>query len=78
MNDFFSFKLIIFHDICIKANLHQNFRLTMFFIMLKDFAFDYYYSNILNLKHVLNFDQICHIIKNYFENAEYKQIKLNK
>ena len=77
MNDSFSFQLIIFHDICIKAGLHQDFRLTTFSIMLKNLVLGYYYSNI-SIRNFMNFDQACYAISTYFESAEYKRVRLNK
>ncbi len=78
-NDSFSFKLTIFHDMCDCVDVSQSIKLKAFLIMLKDLAFDYYYSNMfINIMIFIIFDEICFSMKNYFEDAEYKRSILFK
>jgi hypothetical protein len=73
-NDSFSFKLTIFHDMCNRVDVSQSIKLKTFFIMLKDLAFDYYYSNMfINIMTLIIFDEICFSMRNYFEDVEYKR-----
>ncbi len=46
--------------------------------ILKDLALDYYYSNIGITGLTMNFDQVCYLIRAYFEDAEYKRSILSK
>jgi hypothetical protein len=47
--------------------------------MLKDLAFDYYYSNMfINTMTLIIFDEVCFLMKNYFEDAEYRRSILFK
>lgn len=71
-NNSFTFKLGIFDDIYSKADILFKAKMKAFFIMLKGLTLDYYYLNINSCIVTINFDQICHSIKNYFEKAEYK------
>lgn len=77
-NDSFTFKLAIFYDICSRATVLSETKMKVFFTMLKGLTLDYYYSNINISAIVLNFDQICNSIRNYFEKAKYKQSVFSK
>lgn len=46
--------------------------------MLKGLALDYYYSNISTISIIINFNEVCNSIRNYFEGAEYKQSIFSK
>ncbi len=46
--------------------------------MLKGLALDYYYSNIGITGLTMNFDQVCYLIRAYFESDEYKRSILSK
>lgn len=72
-NDNFIFKLIVFYNICIKANVSQKTKLKIFSIMLKNLTLNYYYLNINNKNALITFDEICLTIRFYFENAKYKR-----
>jgi hypothetical protein len=76
-NDSFSYKLTIFHDMCDRVDVLQSIKLKTFFIMLKDLTFDYYYSN-MNIDIFIIFDEICFLMKNYFEDVEYKRDILSR
>lgn len=45
-NNSFIFKLVIFHNISIRANVLLKIKIKVFFIILKKLALDYYYLNI--------------------------------
>ncbi len=73
-NDSFSFKLTIFHNMCDRADVLQSAKLKAFLIMLKDLAFDYYYSNMfIIITTVITFDEVCFSMRNYFEDVEYRR-----
>lgn len=64
--DSFAFKLMIFHDICAKANVPEEILLKTFLTMLTSIAVDYYYSN-TNIIFATTFDEIYDSIQIYFE-----------
>ena len=72
-NDSWNFKFIIFHDMCAKVEMFETIKLMTFSIMLKDFALNYYYFNVIVWESALNFVQTCVSINSYFENSEYKR-----
>ena len=45
-NNSFTFKLVIFYNISIRANVLAKIKIKIFFIILKKLALDYYYLNI--------------------------------
>lgn len=45
-NNSFIFKLVIFHNISIRANVLLKIKIKVFFIILKKLVLDYYYLNI--------------------------------
>lgn len=49
-------------------------KMKIFPIILKAFAFDYYYSNISTGYIAIHFNQVNNSSKNYFKDIEYKQI----
>ncbi len=78
-SDSFSFKLTIFHDMCNRVDVSQSVKLKTFFIMLKDLALDYYYSNMFtSIIIVITFDEVCFSMKNYFEDVEYRRDILSR
>jgi hypothetical protein len=78
-NDSFSFKLTVFHDMCDRADVSQSAKLKAFLTMLKDLAFDYYYSNMfINSMIFIIFHEICFSMRNYFEDVEYRRDILSK
>ena len=77
-NDSWNFKFIIFHDMCVRAEMSETIKLMTFSIMFKNFALNYYYSNVSIRKSTLNFVQTCVLINDYFESAEYKRNVLIK
>jgi hypothetical protein len=81
-NDNFSFKLIIFHDMCARVDVSHSVKMKTFLIMLKDLALDFYYSNMsistLNRDILITFDEVCYSMSNYFESAEYKRSILTR
>jgi negative regulator of genetic competence, sporulation and motility len=77
-NDNFSFKLIMFNDMCDRVDVSSETKLKAFLTMLKRLALNYYYSNVINSKASFTFDDVCVSIMSYFEDAEYKRSILNK
>ncbi len=77
-NDNFSFKLTMFNDMCDRVDVLNEIKLKAFPIMLKRLALNYYYSNVINSKASLTFDDVCASITSYFEDAEYRRSILNK
>ncbi len=77
-NDNFSFKLIMFNDMCDRIDVFYETKLKALLIMLKRLALNYYYSNVINNKTSLTFDDVCVSIMSYFEDVEYKRSILNK
>lgn len=55
-NNSFTFKFVIFHDICSKADILFKAKMKTFLTILKDLALDNYYSNISTSTFVINFD----------------------
>jgi negative regulator of genetic competence, sporulation and motility len=78
-NDNFSFKLIMFNDMCDRIDVSSETKLKAFSTMLKELALDYYYANVTSSKNAsFTFDDVCISIMIYFEDAEYKKSILNK
>jgi hypothetical protein len=79
-NDNFSFKLIMFNDMCDRVDVFFEAKLKAFFTMLKKLALNYYYANMTskNRDHSITFEDVCISIMSYFEDAEYKRSILNK
>ncbi len=77
-NDNFSFKLIMFNDMCDRIDVLFEAKLKAFLTMLKKLALNYYYANITSKDHSITFDDVCVSMMNYFEDAEYKRSILNK
>ena len=77
-NDSFTFKLAIFNDICSRADVPSEAHMKAFLTILKGLALDYYYLNIGITSLTMNFDQVCYLIRAYFEGAEYKRSILSK
>ena len=46
-NDSWNFKLIIFHDMCVRVKMSETVKLRTFSIMFKSLALDYYYFNVI-------------------------------
>lgn len=66
-NNSFTFKLKIFYNIYIKANIVPKAKIKTFSIILKGLALDYYYLNISISGIAINFNRVYYLIKNYFE-----------
>jgi hypothetical protein len=77
-NDNFSFKLIMFNDMCDRIDVLFEIKLKAFSTMLKRLALNYYYANVINSEISFTFDDVYILIMNYFEDAEYKRSILNK
>jgi hypothetical protein len=69
-NDSFLFKLTMFYDICRRAEISEETKLNVFFIMLKELTLNYYYAH-LNISK--SFDEACIAMRLYFERTEYKR-----
>jgi hypothetical protein len=79
-NDNFSFKLIMFNDMCDRIDVSLETKLKALSIMLKKLALNYYYENMTSKdkNYSITFDDVCVSIMSYFEDAEYKRSILNK
>ena len=71
-NDNFNFKLIIFIDLCQKADIFKQEFSQAYFTMLCGLVFDHYYTNLKSNPFSVPFDKLCKVIYNYFEGLEYK------
>jgi hypothetical protein len=72
-NDNFDFKLVIFHDLCNRADVPEEAKVKAYPTMLRGLALDYYYTNLKNVAQTLSFDQICDATRHYFEGPEYRR-----
>jgi hypothetical protein len=78
-NDNFSFKLIMFNDMCDRVDAFFEIKLKAFLIMLKKLTLNYDYANVINSKNdSFTFDDVCISIMSYFESVEYKRSISNK
>lgn len=55
-NNHFTFKLAIFYDICIRADIPPETKIKTFLTILKNLILDYYYYNIITNAVTLDFD----------------------
>ena len=55
-DDNFDFKLIIFYDLCSKADVPQEAKAKAYPIMLRGLVLDHYYTNLKNVTITLLFD----------------------
>ena len=62
-------KLVIFYDICSRADVPEEAYMKAFPTMLKGLALDFYYTNLATMN--WDFSAICQAIINYFEREEY-------
>jgi hypothetical protein len=79
-DDNFDYKLIIFYDLCDRADIPDNIKAKAYLTILRGLALDHYYSNIKAAiqTYNLSFDQICESTRSYFEGSEYKRSILSK
>ena len=73
VNDNFDFKLVIFHDLCARADVPEIAKAKAYPTMLRGSALDHYYTNLNNNPQVVPFDQICNATRKYFEGPEYRR-----
>ena len=71
-NDNFTYKLSIFHDICDRIDISHEVKIKIFPTMLTGDALNYYYSHIEH-ESWATFDEICYIVRSYFETTEHKR-----
>lgn len=76
-NNSFSFKFVIFYNICAKTDVSQEILLKTFPIMLTNLALNYYYLNI-SISITTTFDKVYELIQTYFKGVEYKRSILSK
>jgi hypothetical protein len=57
---------------CDRVDVLQSAKLKAFSTMLKDLAYDYYYSN-MSIDVLITFDEVCFSMRNYFEDVEYRR-----
>ena len=72
-NDNFDYKLVIFHDLCSRADVLDSTK--AYPTILRGLALDHYYTSIkwAIQTYNLSFNQICDLTRNYFEGSEYKR-----
>jgi hypothetical protein len=64
---------------CARVDVLSEAKLKVFLIMLKRLALNVYYANMsTSVNASTTFEEICHSIRNYFEDAEYKRSVLSK
>jgi hypothetical protein len=71
-DDSFDFKLIIFYDLCNRADVPQEAKVKTYPTVLRSLAFNHYYTNLKNITLTLLFNQIYDAIHNYFKGPEYR------
>src|SRR6266704_7061814 len=71
-NDNFNFKLIIFTDLCQKANIPKQEFSQAYSTILHSLAFNHYYTNLKSNPFNIPFNKLCKAIYNYFKGPEYK------
>ncbi|SLM35312.1 hypothetical protein LPUS_04519 [Lasallia pustulata] len=69
-------KLVIFYDICSRADVPEEAYMKAFPTMLKGLALDFYYTDLAMMN--WDFSAICQAIINYFEGEEYQRGILSK
>lgn len=77
-NDNFDFKLVVFNDLCSKANVPQEAKDKAYSMMLRGLALDHYYTNLKNTTQTPSFDQVCDATRCYFEGPEYRRSILGR
>jgi hypothetical protein len=77
-DDNFDFKLVIFYDLCGRADVPDGAMAKAYPTMLSSLALDHYYTNIRNTAQTLPFHQLCNATRNFFEGPEYRRSILNK
>ena len=55
-DDNFDFKLIIFHNLCNRADIPQKAKVKAYPTMLRNLALDHYYTNLKNITLTLSLD----------------------
>ena len=71
-NNNFDFKLIIFIDLCQKADILKQEFSQAYFTILRGLALDYYYTNLKSNPLSVPFNKLYKAIYNYFKGPEYK------
>jgi hypothetical protein len=74
-NDNFAYKLVIFHDLCSRADIPDDTKTKAYSTVLRELALDHYHTNIKGPAQAYNlsFDQIYEYTRTYFEGPEYKR-----
>jgi hypothetical protein len=72
-NNNFDFKLIIFIDLCQKANIPRQEFSQAYSTILCGLALDHYYTNLKSNPLGVPFNKLCKAICNYFKGPEYKR-----
>ncbi len=68
----FDFKLIIFYNLCSRANMPQKTKAKVYPTILRGLVLDHYYTNLKNITITLLFNQIYNIIYYYFKGPKYR------
>lgn len=66
-SDSFTFRMTMFHDVCVNANISHKTKLKAFSTMLKRLALDYYFSNINTIGIATTFDEVRYSMRAYLK-----------
>jgi hypothetical protein len=70
--DNFSYKLGIFDEICMKANVPLRHRNIAYSTMLRGAALDYYHTNLKEYVQTARFEDLTQATQNHFKSKEYQ------
>jgi hypothetical protein len=77
--DNFDFKLVVFRNMCTRADLPQEQWLMAYPTMLKGAALDHYFTNATKTGSTgLSFDGVCNATRAYFEGPEFQREALSR
>ena len=72
-NDNFDYKLGIFYEMCMKANVPTRYRNAAYSTMLKGAALDHYHTNLGQHAQTAQLDDLTHVTQQYFKSKEYQR-----
>lgn len=63
-NDNFDFKLVVFHDLCDRANIPEEVKVKAYPTRLRGLTLAHYYTNLRSTRQSLSLDQVCGATRN--------------
>jgi hypothetical protein len=72
-NDNFDYKLVVFNDLCERADIPQAAKGKAYPITLRGPALNHYCTNLRAVARTLPLHQVCDATRNYFEGPEYRR-----